>query len=444
MPTSPNSDTAKLRAEILARVSQYHDAAFPERKFVPGKTYLPPSGKVCDAKEMQNLVESALDCWLTTGRFADDFEKKFAQWIGIGHCSLVNSGSSANLVALTALTSPLLQEKRLKPGDEVITVATGFPTTVNPIIQNQLVPVFVDVSLPAYNIDVTQLAQALSPKTRAIMIAHTLGNPFDVGAVLEFARAHDLWVVEDNCDAVGSLYEGKKTGTFGHIATVSFYPAHHMTMGEGGAVLTDDDLFNRIINSFRDWGRDCWCKPGACNTCGKRFGWKLGNLPFGYDHKYIYSHVGYSLKVTDMQAAVGLAQLEKLDGFVGRRRENFAFLSKALEPLQKYFVLPEPTPKSEPSWFGFPLTVREESGLKRTALVQELERRGVGTRQLFAGNITRQPAYQNLHYRTIGELSQADRVMNDTFWVGLYPSLTEEMLTYTAKTLADLCASAQR
>ncbi|MDD5041009.1 MAG: lipopolysaccharide biosynthesis protein RfbH [Candidatus Peribacteraceae bacterium] len=441
MPSSPKNDKANLRAEILELVSQYHDAAFLERAFVPGKTYLPPSGKVCDAKEMQNIVESALDCWLTTGRFADEFEKKFAQWIGVKHCSLVNSGSSANLVALTALTSHLLGDKRLKPGDEVITVATGFPTTVNPILQNQLVPVFIDVSLPTYNADMTQLKKALSPKTRAIMMAHTLGNPFDVAAVMAFARAHDLWVMEDNCDALGSLYDGKKTGTFGHISTMSFYPAHHMTMGEGGAVLTNDDLLNRIINSFRDWGRDCWCKTGACNTCGKRFGWKLGDLPEGYDHKYIYSHVGYSMKVTDMQAAVGLAQLKKLDGFVARRRANFVFLSRALAPLKKYFVLPEATPDSDPSWFGFPLTVREESGLKRTELVQELERRGVGTRQLFAGNITRQPAYQGLRYRTVGKLPGADRVMNDTFWVGLYPGLTEAMLTYTAKTLADLCVS---
>lgn len=441
MPPSPKDSKAKLREEILALVSQYHDAAFPEQTFVPGKTYLPPSGKVCDAKEMQNIVDSALDCWLTTGRFADEFEKLFAQWVGVKHCALVNSGSSANLVALTALTSHLLGDKRLKLGDEVITVATGFPTTVNPILQNQLVPVFVDVSLPTYNIDVAQLEKALSPKTRAIMIAHTLGNPFDVQAVLEFARAHDLWVVEDNCDAVGSLYNGRKTGTFGHISTVSFYPAHHMTMGEGGAVLTNDDLLNRIINSFRDWGRDCWCKPGACNTCGKRFDWKLGELPQGYDHKYIYSHVGYSLKVTDMQAAIGCAQLKKLDGFITRRRENFTFLSTMLKPLKKYFVLPEATPESTPSWFGFPLTIREETGIKLNEFLRELERRGVGTRQLFAGNITRQPAYQGKTFRTIGKLPEADRVMNRSFWIGLHPGLTEAMLTYTAKTLANLCAA---
>ncbi|MDD4627960.1 MAG: lipopolysaccharide biosynthesis protein RfbH [Candidatus Peribacteraceae bacterium] len=444
MTTSPKDAKAQLRSEILALVSKYYDAAFPLQPFVPGKTPIPPSGKVCDAREIENLVEAALDCWLTTGRFADLFEKRFAEWIGVKHCSLVNSGSSANLVALTALTSHLLGEKRLKPGDEVITVATGFPTTVNPIVQNQLVPVFIDAHIPTYNADVSLLEKALSPKTRAIMMAHTLGNPYNLNAVMEFARKHDLWIVEDNCDAVGSQYEGKKTGTFGHISTVSFYPAHHMTMGEGGAVLTNDSLLKRIIESFRDWGRDCWCKPGACNTCGKRFSWKLGDLPFGYDHKYTYSHIGFSMKVTDMQAAVGLAQLEKLPDFVKKRRENFAYLSKALKPLEEFFILPEATPGSEPSWFGFLLTVQESSGMNRNELVQHLESKGIGTRLLFAGNITRQPAYKNVICRKIGDLAQADRIMNNTFWVGIYPGLTKEMLKYTADTIRDYCHSLKK
>jgi len=391
-----------------------------------------------------NCVEASLDCWLTTGRFADEFEKRFAEWIGVKHCSLVNSGSSANLVALTALTSHLLGEKRLRPGDEVITVATGFPTTMNPIVQNGLVPVFLDVSIPTYNVDVSQLEKAFSPRTRAIMMAHTLGNPFNLKAVMAFAHKHDLWVVEDNCDAVGSLYGGKKTGTFGHIATVSFYPAHHMTMGEGGAVLTNDNLLKRIIESFRDWGRDCWCKPEACNTCGKRFSWKLGDLPFGYDHKYTYSHIGYGMKVTDMQAAVGLAQLEKLSGFVKQRRKNFTYLFKALRPLEEFFILPEPTDGSEPSWFGFLLTVRESSGINRNELVQHLESKKIGTRLLFAGNITRQPAYKDVQYRKIGKLSEADRVMNDTFWVGIYPGITREMMEYMAQTLREYCHSSKK
>jgi CDP-6-deoxy-D-xylo-4-hexulose-3-dehydrase len=355
--------------------------------------------------------------------------------MGVKHCLLVNSGSSANLLALTALTSPKLGDKRLQPGDEVITVATGFPTTVNPILQNQLVPVFLDSQIPGYDIDPADLERALSPKTKAIMMAHTLGNPFNLDAVMDFAQRHDLWVIEDNCDAVGSMYGGQKTGTFGHLATASFYPAHHITMGEGGAVLTNDSRLKKIVESFRDWGRDCWCPPGVDNTCGKRFGWQLGDLPFGYDHKYTYSHIGYNLKMTDMQAAVGVAQLEKLPQFVQQRRDNFQRLRSHLDDLQDVLILPEPTPKSEPSWFGFPVFVREEATFSRNELVQHLEAHRIGTRLLFGGNLLRQPLYQGLNYRVIGEMKNADRIMEQVFWLGVFPGLTEEMLAYVAATV---------
>lgn len=342
-------------------------------------------------------------------------------------------------MALSALTSPKLGEKQLKPGDEVITVAAGFPTTVNPIFQNQLIPVFLDVKLPGYDLDIDQLESALSEKTKAIMIAHTLGNPFNLEAVMAFAEKHDLWVVEDNCDAVGSLYKGQKTGTFGHLATVSFYPAHHMTMGEGGAVLTSDTRLKKIVESFRDWGRDCWCAPGVDNTCNKRFGWQLGDLPFGYDHKYTYSHVGYNLKMTDMQAAVGVAQLDKLPEFIQKRRENFDFLHQKLQDLQDVLVLPEASPHSEPSWFGFPILVREDAAFTRNDLVKHLEEKRIGTRLLFGGNLLRQPLYQGLNYRVIGDLSNADKIMEGVFWIGVFPGLTEEMLTYVAATIREFC-----
>jgi CDP-6-deoxy-D-xylo-4-hexulose-3-dehydrase len=342
-------------------------------------------------------------------------------------------------VALSALTSPKLGEKQLKPGDEVITVAAGFPTTVNPIFQNQLIPVFLDVKLPGYDLDIDQLESALSEKTKAIMIAHTLGNPFNLEAVMAFAEKHDLWVVEDNCDAVGSLYKGQKTGTFGHLATVSFYPAHHMTMGEGGAVLTSDTRLKKIVESFRDWGRDCWCAPGVDNTCNKRFGWQLGDLPFGYDHKYTYSHVGYNLKMTDMQAAVGVAQLDKLPEFIKKRRENFDFLHQKLQDLQDVLVLPEASPHSEPSWFGFPILVREDAPFSRNDLVKHLEEKRIGTRLLFGGNLLRQPLYQGLNYRVIGDLSNADKIMEGVFWIGVFPGLTEEMLEYVAATIREFC-----
>lgn len=438
---SINSPTLeqKLRSQVLETVQKYAELKCQSHQFIPGQTYLPVSGKVFDSYELLNLVDASLDFWLTAGRYAQEFEKRFAKWLGVKHCLLVNSGSSANLLALSALTSPKLGSKQLKPGDEVITVAAGFPTTVNPIFQNQLVPVFVDVELGTYNLDTQQLEGALSSRTRAVMIAHTLGNPFNLEAVLAFAKEHDLWVIEDNCDAVGSVYQGQKTGTFGHLATTSFYPAHHLTMGEGGAVLTNDSRLKKIVESFRDWGRDCWCPGGVDNSCNKRFGWQLGDLPFGYDHKYTYSHIGYNLKVTDMQAAIGCAQLDKLDDFIEQRKQNFHFLYQQLEELQDFFYLPEATSLSEPSWFGFPLTLQEGVSFTRHELVQHLEANRIGTRLLFGGNLVKQPAYQNLNYRVIGSLERSNQVMNQTFWVGIFPGLTLEMLSYTAMTLKEFC-----
>lgn len=429
----------ELRDKILDSVTEFYQFKFANRSFIPGQTYIPVSGKVFDEQELTKLVDSSLDFWLTTGRYAAEFEEKFAQWMGVKHCLLVNSGSSANLIALSALTSPKLGEKRLKPGDEVITVAAGFPTTVNPIFQNRLVPVFLDVKLPSYDIDVDQLEQALSDKTKAIMIAHTLGNPFNLDAVMTFAEKHDLWVIEDNCDAVGSVYNDKKTGTFGHLATVSFYPAHHMTMGEGGAVLTSDTRLKKIVESFRDWGRDCWCAPGVDNTCNKRYGWQLGTLPFGYDHKYTYTHVGYNLKMTDMQAAVGVAQLEKLPEFIQQRRDNYEFLWKNLADLQDVLTLPQATPNSEPNWFGFPIFVKEDAPFTRNELVQHLETNRIGTRLLFGGNLLRQPLYEGWEYRVVGDLTSADKIMNCVFWIGVFPGLTEEMLSYVVTIIKDFC-----
>jgi CDP-6-deoxy-D-xylo-4-hexulose-3-dehydrase len=393
------------------------------------------SGKVFDAEELEFLVDSALDFWLTTGRYADHFEREFARFIGVRSASLVNSGSSANLVALSALTSPRLGEHRLKPGDEVITVAAGFPTTVNPIIQCGLVPVFTDVQIPTYNVDVAQLEAALSDRTGAIILAHTLGNPFDVEAVTSFARRHQLWLIEDCCDAVGSTYNNRKTGSFGDLSTTSFYPAHHITMGEGGCVLTDTPLLKTLAESFRDWGRDCWCAPGKENTCGKRFDWQLGGLPHGYDHKYIYSHVGYNLKATDMQAAVGVAQLKKLPRFIEARKRNFSYLMAGLKDLEEFFILPEATANSDPSWFGLPLLLRESAPFSRNALINVLNSRKIGTRQVFAGNLTRQPAYADLNYRVAGDLQNSDRVMNQAFWIGVYPGLTQPMLDYVLETM---------
>jgi CDP-6-deoxy-D-xylo-4-hexulose-3-dehydrase len=393
------------------------------------------SGRVFDAAELQHLVDASLDFWLTTGRFAAQFEQEFAAFFGLRHGMLVNSGSSANLLALTALTSPTLGERALRPGDEVITVAAGFPTTVNPIIQNQMVPVFVDVTIPTYNIDTSQLEAALSTRTRAVMLAHTLGNPFDLATVSAFARQHNLWLIEDCCDAVGATYNERHVGTFGDFATVSFYPAHHITMGEGGCILTDRPALKKLVESFRDWGRDCWCDPGKENTCGKRFDWQLGGLPHGYDHKYIYSHVGYNLKLTDMQAAVGVAQLRKLRDFIETRQRNFQTLYKGLTDLQEFFILPEATDLSEPSWFGFPMSVRPGAPFSRDQLIRYLEEHQVRTRLVFAGNLVQQPAYRNVQYRLVGSLEKTDFVMTQSFWIGLYPGLSHEALSYTVDTI---------
>jgi CDP-4-dehydro-6-deoxyglucose reductase, E1 len=429
----------ELRREILALVAEYHEVAFPARQFVPGESAVPVSGKVFGASEVQHVVDAGLDFWLTAGRFAIDFERRFARVMQARHAMLVNSGSSANLVALSSLTSASLGEDRLRPGDEVITVAAGFPTTVNPIVQNGLVPVFVDVELGTYGPLVAQLEEAVSERTRAVMIAHTLGNPFDLDAVTALVKKHDLYLIEDCCDAVGATYRGRSVGTFGDLATVSFYPAHHITMGEGGCVLTQKPAMKRIVESFRDWGRDCWCETGKDNTCGKRFQWQLGDLPCGYDHKYTYTHIGYNLKLTDMQAAVGVAQLERLPAFVEARRRNFATLRAGLRELEDVLVLPEPTPNSEPSWFGFPILVREEAPFTRDALTHFLESRKIATRLLFGGNLVRQPAYKDVTYRAIGDLANSDRVMNGAFWIGVHPGLTEEMLAYMIESVNAFC-----
>jgi CDP-6-deoxy-D-xylo-4-hexulose-3-dehydrase len=425
---TPKSEA--LRAQIADLVAEYHAAAFAAADFIPGETAIPVSGKVFDAIEIQHLVDASLDFWLTTGRFADQFEREFAELFGLRHAMLVNSGSAANLLALSCLTSPHLGEERLRPGDEVITAAAGFPTTVNPIVQNGMVPVFLDIKVPTYGIDTDQLETARSDRTRAVMLAHTLGNPFDLAAVKAFTDKHDLWLIEDCCDAVGSTYRGQPVGTFGDLATVSFYPAHHITMGEGGCVLTDSAGLKKLVESFRDWGRDCWCDPGKDNTCGKRFNWQLGELPCGYDHKYIYSHIGYNLKLTDMQAAVGVAQLQKLPSFIEARRRNFQVLYEGLRDLEEFFILPEATPESEPSWFGFPLAVRPAAGPSRDAIVRFLETRKIGTRLMFAGNLLHQPAYVGIQHRRIGSLTNSDFVMNHAFWIGVYPGLSEAMLQH--------------
>jgi CDP-6-deoxy-D-xylo-4-hexulose-3-dehydrase len=435
MPSSAD----ELRRRIGELVAEYHAAAFAPAAFVPGTTPIPVSGRVFDAAEIGSLVDASLDFWLTTGRFAAEFERRFARVFGTRHAILVNSGSSANLLALSTLTSPSLGERRLRSGDEVITVAAGFPTTVNPILQNRLVPVFLDVTVPTYGVDTTQLEAGLSSRTRAVMLAHTLGNPFDLRAVQDFAKTHDLWLIEDCCDALGARYDGRPVGTFGQLATVSFYPAHHITMGEGGCVLTDAPALRRIVESFRDWGRDCWCEPGKANTCGKRFDWELGGLPHGYDHKYIYSHVGYNLKATDMQAAVGVAQLDKLPEFINTRRRNFAYLAQELQELDDVLQLAQPTPCAEPSWFGFPLMVREGAPFSRHQLVRHLEERQIATRLIFGGNLTRQPAYAESTYRVIGDLTVTDRVMRDAFWIGVYPGLSKPMLDYIIDTLRAWC-----
>jgi CDP-6-deoxy-D-xylo-4-hexulose-3-dehydrase len=434
----------QLRQQILDLSSQYFAEAFPAREFRPNESPVPVSGKVIDADDLRSVLDASLDCWFTTGRFAEDFERKLARFVGVRSASLVNSGSSANLVALSALTSPKLGERRLKRGDEVITVAAGFPTTVNPIFQNQLVPVFLDVTVPTYEIDASQLEAALSEKTKAVMVAHTLGNVFDLDAVTAFCQANNLWLIEDCCDALGATWKGRHVGTFGDIATISFYPAHHITMGEGGAVLTNKPSLQVLIDSFRDWGRDCWCAPGKDNTCGKRFDWQLGDLPCGYDHKYTYSHIGYNLKATDMQAALGASQIAKLPEFIARRKENFRYLRAALQPFEEYLVLPEATPGSDPSWFGFLIGVKEAAPFKRDELTGALEARKIGTRLLFGGNLIRQPAYQGAQYRVIGDLSNTDFVMNNVFWIGVYPGLTRPMLDFVVETIVEFLTNPRR
>ncbi len=422
---------AQIREEMHALVKEYYHVVLAPQAFVPGESTVPVSGKVLDWTELEHLVDATLDAWLTTGRFAAQFEREFAAFMGVRCASLVNSGSSANLAALSCLTSASLGERRLRAGDEVITVAAGFPTTVNPIVQNRLIPVFVDVNIPTYNADTTQLAEAISERTKAIVLAHTLGNPFDLDAVMDLAARHNLWVIEDCCDAVGSLYKGRGVGTFGQLATTSFYPAHHITMGEGGCVLAQSPALKKIVDSFRDWGRDCWCDPGKANTCGRRFDWQLGDLPAGYDHKYIYSHIGYNLKATDFQAAVGVAQLKKLPGFIAARRANFAKLHAALRDLEDIFILPRATDHSDPSWFGFPLAVRKDALTTRNQIVRFLESRKIATRLLFGGNLLRQPAYRDIpRRRVIGDLQNTDFVMNNVFWIGLYPGITQPMIDY--------------
>jgi len=425
-----NSNSEELRARIAGLVVEYTKATFVPKPFVPGETPVLYSGRVFDEAEVVSLMHSTLDFWLTAGRFAEEFSKRFAAYFGRRYCILTNSGSSANLLAFAALTSPKLGARAIEPGDEVITVAASFPTTVNPIIQHGAIPVFVDVDIPSYNVNVEALRAAITPRTKAVMIAHTLGNPFEVGAVAAICKEHDLWLIEDCCDAVGATYDGKLVGTFGDIATVSHYPAHHITMGEGGSVLTSSSILKVIIESFRDWGRDCWCDPGKENTCGKRFDWQLGDLPCGYDHKYTYSHIGYNLKVTDMQAAVGVAQLDKLERFIAARRANWDYLRSGLAPFQDTLVLPEKTPNSEPSWFGFMLTVAEDAPFTRDEIVQHLESKKIATRMLFCGNVVRQPAYADTEFRIVGNLKNTDIILDRTFLVGVYPGLTTEMLDY--------------
>ena len=434
----------ELREEISKLVQEYYKTRFDKKVYKPGESPVRYAGRVFDEKELQYLVDSSLDFWLTSGRYSEQFEAEFADFVDVEYAMLTNSGSSANLLALSALTSHLLGDKRLQPGDEVITVAAGFPTTVNPIIHNQMVPVFLDIELETYNIKVDDLESALSNKTRAIMLAHTLGNPYDLDAVTEFADKHNLWFVEDCCDALGSTYQGRNLGTFGHVATCSFYPAHHITMGEGGMVFTNDDTIARAVTSFRDWGRDCYCKGGENNTCGKRFSGTYGELPYGYDHKYVYSHIGYNLKVTDMQAAIGVAQLEKLPSFIKSRKDNFNTWMEGFKSLSDYFILPRATENSDPAWFAFPVSVKEDAPFVRTDLTDYLASHGIETRNMFAGNITKQPAYLDIEKKVVGELKNTDFVMNNTFFLGTYPGLTGDMISYCINVIVDFIKEKQK
>jgi len=425
-----------LRKKALDASRAFAEKSLEKSEFRPGESVVPVSGKVLDPNDLVALVDSSLDGWLTAGRFTAEFERKLAKYVGVRSALFVNSGSSANLVALSGLTSPKLGKKALKPGDEVLTVAMGFPTTVNPIIQNGMRPVVVDVDLATYDAKPDRLREAVGPKTRAIMMAHTLGNPFDLDTVRELCEEHNLWLIEDSCDALGSTYDGQKTGSFGDTATASFYPAHHITTGEGGAVFVKSPLVKKQVESFRDWGRDCYCETGQDDTCNKRFGWTLGDLPAGYDHKYIYSHIGYNLKATDMQAALGLSQLTKLDEFSDRRKQNFKYLSKKLKGVQG-LIMPKATQKSDPSWFGFPITLDPKHPVDREELLRFLDSRKIGTRLMFAGNIMKQPAYRNVDFRVVGDLTNTDIVMRRTFWVGVYPGLTEPMLDHIADSITE-------
>jgi CDP-6-deoxy-D-xylo-4-hexulose-3-dehydrase len=420
-----------IRNEILSLVNNYSDINFKQKEFIPGVSEVPVSGKVIGSLELKNMVEASLDGWLTTGRFNEQFEKKLADFLGIKCLLTVNSGSSANLIAFSTLTSPKLKERAIQKGDEIISVAAGFPTTVNPIIQFGAIPVFIDVKIPTYNIDESLVEEAITNKTKAIMLAHTLGNPFNVKKIKEICEKYNLWLIEDSCDALGSKFDNKNVGTFGDLATLSFYPAHHITMGEGGAVFTNSKKLERIAESFRDWGRDCYCEPGKDNTCNKRFGWKLGDLPFGYDHKYTYSHLGYNMKITDMQAACGLAQLERLEQFIIKRKENFNFLYKNLKNLEEFLILPEVEKNSDPSWFGFPLSLKKNSKFNRNDLIKYLNDNKIGTRLLFSGNLIKQPYMKDVNFKVQGELKNTDFVMENTFWIGLYPGLSKEQLQYS-------------
>ena len=425
-----NKQELKIRNQIFQKVKELYTLKFADNTFIPGKTPVRYAGRVFDERELVNLVDASLDFWLTAGRYAEEFEYRFAEYFNVSDAILVNSGSSANLIALSTLTSRKLGDKRLKPGDEIITVAAGFPVTIAPIIQNGLIPVFVDVDIGTYNAIPEQIEEAISSKSKAIFLAHTLGNPFDLDRVTKIVKKHNLWLIEDNCDAVGSTYNQKLTGTFGHLATVSFYPAHHMTLGEGGCVLTDDDRLARIARSFRDWGRDCYCGPGENNTCGKRFSQQFGTLPRGYDHKYVYSEIGYNLKVTDMQAAVGVAQLDKLEWFTQKRKENFNKLHQGLKPFENKIILPQPTRNSDPSWFGLLITVRNDVGFTRNDLTGFLEQNKIETRNLFAGNLTRQPAFQNRPMRKINDLINTDFIMHNSFFIGVYPGIDDAQIEY--------------
>lgn len=420
------------RAAVFKELRGYYSQAFVKKKFHPGFDYIPASGKLCDVEDLISLVDASMDMWLTAGRYSEEFQRRFSEFVGAHSTLLTNSGSSANLLAISALTSPLLKERAVKAGDEVITVAAGFPTTVNPIIQNGLIPVFIDAHLPTYNVNVDLIESAISSKTRALIFAHTLGNPFEIIKIKELADKYNLWLIEDCCDALGSKLIKQHVGTFGDISTFSFYPAHHITMGEGGAVTTSRMILKRILESFRDWGRDCWCEPGRDNSCGRRFCWKLGDLPEGYDHKYTYSHIGYNLKLTDMQAAIGISQLKKLPDFIAKRKRNFAFLHSQLQDLSEDIYLPKSIAGADPCWFGFPITLKNSNSAKRNHLVQKLEEKKIGTRQLFGGNLIRQPAYKNIRMKVQGSLTVSDEIMNNTFWVGVHPSLDDDHMEYLA------------